>query len=177
MIAVLGLDLSCASTGVAGCDGRTATLSPPERAVAPRLCWYHDQLARLVRGQDPDVVVIEAYAPRSIGTTSTIRLAELGGVARLVLWRLARPSVAISVAHLKQYATGKGNATKQEMCAAARRAGATPANDDEADAWWLRAIGLAAYYRRDPSGAVDDPSEPNGLRHKIVEHYRWPTIG
>ena len=49
-------------------------------------------------------------------------------------------------ATLKRFATGKGNATKDATLAAAiRRFGFEGDDNNAADAWLLRAMGLAAY--------------------------------
>lgn len=50
--------------------------------------------------------------------------------------------LAVPVGTLKKFATGSGKATKKDMICAAVRKGAKPANDNEADAFWL-----AEFYR------------------------------
>lgn len=44
---------------------------------------------------------------------------------------------AVHTATLKKHATGRGNAKKHEMIAAARERGWNPVDDNEADALWL----------------------------------------
>lgn len=44
------------------------------------------------------------------------------------------PYQGVPVGTIKKYATGKGNASKDEMVASARARGYTPADDNEADA-------------------------------------------
>ena len=49
---------------------------------------------------------------------------------------------AVHTGTLKKFATGKGNAGKGAMIEAARKAGFTPADDNEADAIWLREFAI-----------------------------------
>jgi Holliday junction resolvasome RuvABC endonuclease subunit len=64
------------------------------------------------------------------------------------------PVTSVPVAHVKQQATGKGNADKAQMVAAAReRFSIEPSTDDEADALFvaLTAGGHFAKVKRDPN--------------------------
>lgn len=142
MTGVLGLDPSTARTGVALPTGRLLSWSPSTTDVARRLHWFAGQLARTLTMYQPDLVMIEGYAPHSVGTLSTIRLAELGGVLRLTMHEAGTRYVEVTPSHLKKWATGRGGASKDEMVAAAGERGAEPRNDDEADAALLRFLGL-----------------------------------
>jgi len=59
-----------------------------------------------------------------------------GFLATLTAWceRHAIPYSGVPVGTIKKHATGKGNASKDEVIAAIRAAGHTPADDNEADA-------------------------------------------
>jgi Holliday junction resolvasome RuvABC endonuclease subunit len=64
--------------------------------------------------------------------------------------------VGLSVGMIKKFMTGKGNATKDEMIAAAKLIGFNPQTDDEADALAilflaLKTINLSDVYRSDGS--------------------------
>jgi Holliday junction resolvasome RuvABC endonuclease subunit len=50
--------------------------------------------------------------------------------------------VGLNVGTIKKFATGKGNATKEEMIAAARSRGFDPVDDNEADALAILFVGL-----------------------------------
>jgi hypothetical protein len=50
--------------------------------------------------------------------------------------------VDLNVGTIKKFATGKGNATKEEMIAAARSCGFNPVDDNEADALAILFVGL-----------------------------------
>ena len=59
-----------------------------------------------------------------------------GLMATLTAWAELRgiPYAGTPVGTIKRHATGKGNANKQDMIAAVRQHGVTPADDNEADA-------------------------------------------
>lgn len=67
-----------------------------------------------------------------------------GFMAHLTAWceHHQIPYQGIPVGTIKKHATGKGNASKDEMLAAARNLGHSPADDNEADA-----LALLAYAR------------------------------
>jgi hypothetical protein len=59
-----------------------------------------------------------------------------GFLAHLTAWceRNAIPYLGVPVATIKRHATGKGNASKEEVIAAMKRRGHDPRDDNEADA-------------------------------------------
>jgi hypothetical protein len=59
-----------------------------------------------------------------------------GFLAHLTAWceRHAVPYLGVSVGTIKRHATGKGNASKDEVIAAVRKCGFMPGDDNEADA-------------------------------------------
>lgn len=170
MTAVLGLDVSTRRTGAALPTGRAVSLSPSTTDVARRLHWFAGALARLLRCYEPEIAVIEGYAPNSVGILSTIRLAELGGVIRLTLHEHSVPYVEIGPGQLKRWATGNGNATDEAMIAAATAAGGTPANDDEADALLARAVAVHAL---DSVDLLDGQPHAD-IRLQVVSAITWP---
>lgn len=139
---VLGLDLSLTGTGIAYPDGSVTTIKTRPGDKDRRLVRICDAIADAL---DPglDLVVIEDLPThaKSAGITGMVH-----GVARLVLAQNKIPYVLVAPATLKAYATGKGNADKTAMAVAAlKRAGREFADDNECDAWWLRAAGLDWY--------------------------------
>jgi Holliday junction resolvasome RuvABC endonuclease subunit len=146
---IVGLDLSFTKAGIAAPDGRTYVIKAPTsaggRSTYERLYRHATNVVAHLRRAHPDLVVLEDYAPHSPGVLSTIRAAEVGGMVRASLWRLAIPFEAIRPNELKHHATGHGNADKAAMIAAAIDRGARPdVDDDEADAYLLRAMALEA---------------------------------
>ena len=59
------------------------------------------------------------------------------------------PCISFSVQAIKKFMTGKGNATKDEIIAAVKRKGFTPATDDEADAIAIMLLALKEEMSRD----------------------------
>ena len=68
-------------------------------------------------------------------------IGELGGVIRLLLWESGIPYVLIPPTCRAKFATGKGNASKNEVVSAvSARTGivwSNPGADDKCDAWIL----------------------------------------
>jgi crossover junction endodeoxyribonuclease RuvC len=156
-IRVVGLDLSFTKAGVALPDGRLITLRGPTsaggRGTYERLFRHATTVVRTIREADPYLVVLEDYAPHSPGVLSTIRAAEVGGLVRSSLWRLGIRFETVRPNELKHYATGRGNADKATMIAAALERGARLSSvdaDDEADAYFLRLMALDAYAGTSP---------------------------
>ncbi len=135
---VIGLDLSLTATGVANGAGAT-TLKSSATGMA-RLVDLRD--AVLAVGAGADLVAVEGYSFGS-RTSQAHALGELGGVVRLALHEAGIRYVDIPPATLKRYACGKGNAPKAEVYGAAiRRLGYQGSDHNQADALWLRALGL-----------------------------------
>lgn len=170
---IVGLDLSLTATGIAA-EAGTEVLRTNLRGCE-RLAWVRDEvMARCCtggignkRGTDADLVVIEGYAYARANQAHQI--GELGGVIRLALHEAGIAYVEAAPAALKKYATGHGNAGKGEVLAAAiRRLGYQGHDDNEADALWLRAMGMDQY----------------GGRSLVPESHRvaldkvdWPKLG
>lgn len=134
---VIGLDLSITATGVADRNGVTFLIKPREVGDR-RLVAIRDAVAVAVAGGDLVAIEDLPVHAKSAGITGMVH----GAVrAALVMWGI--PYVLITPASLKKYATGKGNCGKPEMAVAAfKRAGIEFADDNQCDAWWLRAMAL-----------------------------------
>jgi crossover junction endodeoxyribonuclease RuvC len=150
---IIGLDVSTASTGLAMPDGTTRTIKPRADSKHParRLNEILSLLDPYLRLAKADLAVIEGYSQGGPGGAYVmLRLAEVGGAVRLRLFELGVPYVEVPPSTLKKYATGFGGSvkrkvTKDDMVAAARESGVPVANGDEADAWWLHAMGRSQF--------------------------------
>lgn len=164
---VIGLDLSLTMTGVATAAGSFAIRCGNERGMA-RLATVRNRVIGVVsRNGRADLVVIEGYSMGTARQSSHAHgLGELGGVVRLVLWEAGVPYVDVPPACLKKYATGAGNARKEAVLIAAVRRGAEVQDNNEADAWWLRAMGMDAL----GSPVVVVPQ----LHRKALTTVAWP---
>lgn len=140
----LALDLSLTASGWACTSGASGVLVPPKpvsRGI-PRIQWARRAVLDLVDGID--LVVIEGYAFGVQGQQGHISLGELGGVIRVSLADRNIPFVEVPPACVKLFATGKGNAKKDDVFAAAiRRLGYAGNDHNEADALWLLAMAAA----------------------------------
>ncbi len=139
-LAVVGLDLSMAATGITGADGDSVTVKT--KAVGDRrLVVIADAVLTVTAGCDLAVIEDLPTHAKSAGITGMVH-----GAVRAALIRAFVPYVLVTPASLKKYATGKGNAGKPDMAVAAfKRAGVEFRDDNECDAWWLRAFGLDHY--------------------------------
>lgn len=155
---VLGLDLALTKCGIARPDGTTRTWTTKLRDVERLYVIRHMVRAEIgllvstggsssIRGTRRglpvvDVVALEGYAHGR--TNQAHQIGEAGGIVRLDLWEHGIPYLLFPPTQVKKYATGRGNANKDEVLASAiRRLDYQGASNDEADALWLRALGLA----------------------------------
>lgn len=163
---IMGLDLSLTAPGYATKHGAGVITGAKKLLGAERLEFYHDYIKQFVAVNIIDFIVMEGYAFASKFQREA--LGELGGVVKLGLQQLAVPYVLVAPGTLKKYATGQGNATKDEMLAAAiKRSGLDIDNNNAADAWWLYQMGLMQYK---PNDAAFVPA----VQTKSLEKITWP---
>lgn len=169
---VVAFDPSLSCTGWA--RGRSQPSGEPRVEVARivpknlmgerRLVYIRDEVLR--RADGAGVVVLEGYA--FARENQAHQLGELGGVLRVALHEAGLPFVVLAPSKLKLYATGKGNAKKEEVLAeAVRRLRYAGSSTDEADALWLLAMAFHGY------GVPIWRVPQNHLRG--LRDVRWPT--
>jgi Holliday junction resolvasome RuvABC endonuclease subunit len=138
---VLALDLSLVATGVALPDGTTTTIKPKHDGDR-RLLEIQQAVTDLVVDHDPRLVVIEDL-PMGLRNAAAGALGMVHGTIRTALFDHQRPYLLVPPATLKTYATGRGNATKPDMrMELFKRYELDLRDDNEVDAWWLRALAL-----------------------------------
>jgi hypothetical protein len=137
---VVGLDLSLTATGIAYGDGHgtTTTIGGPATHGDRRLLGIAAHVRKLALGAHLAVIEDLPTHAQAAGITGMVH-----GAVRLILIQLGVRYALVPPATLKRYATGRGNAGKPEMAVASfKRAGLEFTDDNQCDAWWLRAAGL-----------------------------------
>lgn len=165
LLPVVAFDLSLTCTGWADASGY-GVLIPPARCNRgiPRLQWI--RAAVLERAAGAVLVVLEGYSFASRGR-AIISLGELGGVIRCALADAGTAWVDVPPSCRAMFATGKGNASKEQVLAEAiRKLGYEGHSNDEADALWLRCMALEHYT---PGAAM------NEKKRNALAKIDWPA--
>jgi Holliday junction resolvasome RuvABC endonuclease subunit len=135
---ILALDLSLTSTGYCH-DGETGVITP-KTTGAERLSDIQRKVASLALNFSINTVVMEGYSFASRHSQAH-SIGELGGVIRLLLFEMGIPYVIIPPTCRAKFATGKGNASKNEVVSSiSAKTGivwSNPGGDDKCDAWIL----------------------------------------
>jgi Holliday junction resolvasome RuvABC endonuclease subunit len=151
---VLGVDLSSTRTGI--CAGGEVHSFTPTGSLLERARQTSHEVAGWA--MSADLIVIEAIGTRQVQTAIA-----LAYVHALVEDRCAGTIVKVAPADLKKFAVGKGNADKDTVMLAAARHEPAISNNDEADAWWLWAIG---------EWLAGRPFLETDYRHKVIDKIR-----
>lgn len=165
---VLGIDPSLTATGVADPDGNTYTIKTKAKDGDYRLIQIFQEISSEA-SFGVRYAVIEDLPTHAMSAGKT---GMSQGVVRAALCDWNIPFVTVPPATLKKYATGKGNADKAAMALALKeRTGLELADDNQVDAWWLRAIGLQLL--RFP--CVNLPQSQVDALGKLKVPAGWPT--
>jgi crossover junction endodeoxyribonuclease RuvC len=150
---ILAVDPSLTATGWAltahGAIGWQGTWPPGDRTGVVRLAYLRRLLGAALDDNAIELVAIEGYAMAK--AQGAHQLGELGGIYRMVCYDRRVPFVEIPPASVKRYATGNGNANKDDvLLAAVRRLGYEGRSKDEADALWILTMARHHYDHVDP---------------------------
>lgn len=149
MKSVMGLDLSLTSTGVS-CDGKTTIVATKAKG-AERLFNLQAAIRAEIGAHSNPGVVIEGYSFASRNSQAH-SIGELGGVVRLLLHTLQIPYVEVPPTVRAKFATGRGNASKNEVVSAvSARTGIVwdgAGGDDRCDAYILEEMGRSVLGRQ-----------------------------
>lgn len=174
---LVGVDPSLAGTATSTYDDGTITTGRLEALVdARRALQAHPAARRALLGgilvercRGAALVVIEGYAYGIKAGSALVTLGELGGVLRDRLWAAGLHYLEVPPSNLKKYATGKGNASKDEVLAAAvHRSRRLLRTNDEADSWWLLQMALCHY-------GLPHTAMPKAHR-AALDKVEWPAI-
>lgn len=160
---VIGLDLSLNGTGICVDDRRGYTIAGKAVAGDMRLVTIRDSIYYSIAATEPRLAVIEGLP---FGNNDRA-VALVHGTAREVLARAGVPYAYVYPTTLKMFATEKATAYKGLMMYRATEAGA-PADidDNQADAFWLRRMGLAAI--------GESPASLTAEQVEILGKVEWP---
>lgn len=141
---IVGLDLSLTSTGIC-INGNAETIATTQKGMF-RLSWIREVILNRLEEVDQPAVCIEGYSFGSRNSQAHA-IGELGGIVRFALWENEIPWVDIPPTCRAKFATGRGNAAKDEVVSAiSARTGIAwigKGANDMCDAWILEEMGRA----------------------------------
>ena len=176
-VKIVGVDASLNSTGIAATihgelDNVIATRSVnSNKKGTDRLIEIREEVYKSVLGAD--LVLIESYA--FARPNQAHQIGELGGVLRVMFREKDLKFLEVAPTQLKKFATGKHNASKEEIAVAAyKKWGIECRTNDETDAAVLVYIGLACMgntdkltaYQKEVIDALHGKSEVKKKRKK-----------
>jgi len=179
---VVALDLGLANAGIAVTHDQVGEPRLSCRTVSPRkrpspTVMDHQRAHEIIGAImaavrcKPDLVVVEKpLQVAGMGDTS-VRLGEIHGAIKHWLWSKGHRYVDVNLVHVKQYATGKGDAQKPDVLAAVIATYGRLLHihsDHEADAVSLLAQALDAYGQ--PLVRVPDK------QRRAVTGTTWPEL-
>jgi Holliday junction resolvasome RuvABC endonuclease subunit len=141
---VIGIDPSLTGTGLALATGETWTAASSQYKGDDRLDYIHNSVRTICQAaneiRNPITLAVVEDLPTHAKGAGLTGMAQ--GVVRLALKQTLVPYILVPAASLKKYATGSGNAGKPDMrMELYKRAGLDLRDDNQVDAWWLRALG------------------------------------
>ena len=141
---IIGLDLSLTSTGVCVAGEASALLTGYKGAE--RLHVISSEIIKICKENKVDFAVIEGYSFASKNSQAH-SIGELGGCVRMRLWEEGIPFVDVPPTCRAKFATGKGNASKNEVVSSiSAKTGIVwsgSAASDMCDAWILEQMAIA----------------------------------
>lgn len=165
---VLGIDPSLTSTGVSYRRGngkiQAYALGKKELKGMERIAFLRDSVHTYLVRNNPSLVVFEGYALGFRGKTNTIfDIGELGGVLKLLILERGIDILLTPPTSLKLFATGKGNADKNEVMLALReKLGVQFSTSDQYDATGLLVMGEAYMQKKHVKLAAHEQKALNG---------------
>lgn len=178
LVKIIGIDPGLAATGVGIVQGRGMQVqhfaygtirTPAHHPQAERLVRIYHRLRGLLADEAPDLMVVEDAFSLERYPKSGLTLGKVTGVVLLAGGLMGLQVVQVAVREAKAVLTGNGNADKDQMEGAVRRAlgqNAPIRPDHAADALGMALVGLYRYghWRKipaaDPCGRKDGGGSP-----------------
>lgn len=147
---VMGIDPSLTSLGLAyRNNGKVLSfcIGGKGRKGMDRIRYIRDAVSNALDQHSPTVVAFEGYALGFRGKSNTIfDLGELGGTLKLLILERGIDILLIPPTSLKLFATGKGNADKEQVSVAIGKSlGVSFSTSDQYDAAGLLMMGEMYY--------------------------------
>jgi crossover junction endodeoxyribonuclease RuvC len=131
MVKIIGIDPGLAATGIGIVRGRGLEVDgyaygsiPTEssHSTAHRLNEIFSKLQQVIQTESPDIMVVEDIFSLGRYPQSGIMLGKVMGVVLLCASQASIPVHEVPVREIKQVLTGNGNASKEQLEVAVRRA-------------------------------------------------------
>src|SRR3990167_3158409 len=119
---VIGIDQSLNGTGICVIENGvlivTHTITHKHLKGVEKLAHIKRNIQVILDMEKPDLAAMEDYAYSRFGFT--FKLGEVGGVVKLLLYENKIPLKIFGIKTIKKFATGNGNAKKEDMVIAAK---------------------------------------------------------
>jgi crossover junction endodeoxyribonuclease RuvC len=166
----VGIDPSLRSTGIAFVGLNycvTQTIKPGKMRAGERLKYHKDHFTELAQEQK-NLFAACIEGPALDATNRADDMGQIRGIYNCALADFGLETHVIPPTTLKKFATGIGNASKEQMLIAASAAWphVTFMTDDEADAAWLAAL----------AQALHDDIQVNAFRLGVLRDIRSPKL-
>lgn len=199
-LTVVAVDLSLAATGVAvyrpergesWAAVRTYTITTDPRDGLHRRAWTISKhlwaysatvgpnTSPILYAFEAEIVPSPHARERGMGRIAqAMKIAKVRAIVEHGLWRNDREWINVHPSKIKKFATGAGNASKEDVyqAAAAMFGSVIPINDsyDEADALWLLAMVLTQYTKIQLLPTLSPV--PLSKRMEALKDIDWPVL-
>jgi len=157
---LLALDIATKTGWKTATASGTWDLTPNKgESSGMRLIRFRAKLIEIIKAENIRIIAYER--PAGFHKSALIIAGELVGVLKTVAEEYHIHLACYSSTEIKKFATGKGNATKEEMIKAAQRKGYNPQDDNEADAIHLYDLAIQKLLLNTPSPIPTNPKHIN----------------
>ena len=157
---LLALDIATKTGWKSPTASGTWDLTPNKgESSGMKLIRFRAKLIEIIKAENIRIIAYER--PAGFHKQALIVAGELVGVLKMVAEEHHIHLACYSATEIKKFATGKGNATKEEMIKAAQKKGYNPQDDNEADAIHLYDLAIQKLLLNTPSPIPTNPKHIN----------------